>query len=451
MKPVVAVSGILDTKGKEIQYMAERIRLYGCDTLVIEFSLGKQIDEPWVDISLSRLLEEVGKKPEDIFSLSRGEAALVVTNAAAKLVGNLYKDGRIHGFISYCGGMGSSISSKVMQILPLGFPKILLSTMLHNSAEYIGEKDVAMMYPVTESGLNRVSRQILNTAAGIVAGGSKAYFSYTDEQSKPLVAVSMQGVTTPCAQYIMKRLDEDGEVDGMIFHANGEGGKTMEAMISEGYFSAVADTTLGECSAHLLGGINNAGPGRMSSAASNGIPQIMSPGSVDFSSFRNRGEMGDRLNSEIDDGIQGRRAHFHNTYCTICTVTPDEAYGLGMNFAKKLNCATAPVSFFIPMRGWSAYDIEKPDIKKGWAGPGAGPSWIPSEKNPRWSFRAERFTEGFLGNLKKDNQNIQVYQVDLHINDSDFNELMYCDLRDMLKGKWHKGKYEAGNKIKRIF
>ena len=109
MKPVVAVSGILDTKGKEIQYMAERIRLYGCDTLVIEFSLGKQIYEPWVDISLSRLLEEVGKKPEDIFSLSRGEAALVVTNAAAKLVGNLYKEGRIHGFISYCGGMGSSI------------------------------------------------------------------------------------------------------------------------------------------------------------------------------------------------------------------------------------------------------------------------------------------------------------------------------------------------------
>lgn len=451
MKPVVVVSGILDTKGKEIQYMAEKIRLYGCDTLVMEFSLGKQIDEPWVDISLSRLLGEIGKKPEDIFSLSRGEAALVVTNAAVKLVSNMYKEGRIQGFISYCGGMGSSISSKVMQILPLGFPKILLSTMLHNSAEYIGEKDIAMMYPVTESGLNRVSRQILNTAAGIVAGGAKAYFSYADEQSKPLVAVSMQGVTTPCAQYIMKRLDEDGEVDGMIFHANGEGGKTMEAMISEGYFSAVADTTLGECSAHLLGGINNAGPGRMSSAASNGIPQIMSPGSVDFSSFRNRGEMGDRLNGEIDGGVKGRKAHFHNTYCTICTVTPDEAYGLGMSFAKKLNCATAPVSFFIPMRGWSAYDIEKPDINKGWAGPGTGPSWIASEKNPRWSFRAERFIDGFLNNLKKDNQNIQVYQADFHINDPDFNELMYCDLRDMLKGNWLKGKYETGNKIKRIF
>lgn len=120
-----------------------------------------------------------------------------MTNAAVKLVSNMYKEGRIQGFISYCGGMGSSISSKVMQILPLGFPKILLSTMLHNSAEYIGEKDIAMMYPVTESGLNRVSRQILNTAAGIVAGGAKAYFSYADEQSKPLVAVSMQGLRLP--------------------------------------------------------------------------------------------------------------------------------------------------------------------------------------------------------------------------------------------------------------
>lgn len=451
MKPVVVVSGILNTKGKEIHYLAEKIRAYGCDTLVVELSLGKQVDEPWVDVNLTQLLKEVDKTPEDIFSLSRGEAALIVTSAVVKLIKKLHQEGNIHGMISYCGGMGSSISSKAMQVLPLGLPKILLSTMLHNAEEYTGSKDIAIIYPVTESGLNKVSKQILNTAAGIVAGGAKAYAAYSDEQAKPLVAVSMQGVTTPCAQHIMNRMNEDNEVEGMILHANGEGGRTMETMIEEGYFSAVADTTLGECSAHLLGGVNNAGPGRMSAAAITGIPQVMSPGSVDFSSFRNRGEMGERLNSEIDAGALGRKAHFHNTYCTICTITPQEAVGLGKNFAKKLNCATAPVSFFVPMRGWSAYDIESPSIEKGWAGPGAGPSWIPSKKNPRWSYRAEQFMDSFIGNLKKDNPNIQVYQVDMHINDPEFAELMYLDLKDMIHGVWEKGKYQQENKIKRIF
>lgn len=451
MKPVVVVSGILNTKGKELHYISEKIKEYGCDTLVVELSLGKELGESWVDVSLTQLLKEVDKEPGDIFALSRGEAALVVTGAARKLVGRLYEEGRIQGILSYCGGMGSSISSKVMQMLPLGFPKILLSTMLHNAEEYIGSKDIAILYPVTESGLNKVSRQILNTAAGIVAGGAKAWCSYTDEEARPLVAVSMQGVTTPCAQAMIAHMNEDHEVDGMILHANGEGGRTMETMIREGYFSAVADTTLGECSAHLLGGVNNAGPGRMSAAAATGIPQVMSPGSVDFSSFRNRGEMGDRLNGEIDAGIVGRKAHFHNTYCTICTITPQEAWTLGESFAKKMNCATAPISFFIPMRGWSAYDIEMPDREKGWAGPGSGPSWIPSREHPGWSFRAEQFTDGLLKHLKKDNQNIQVYEVDMHINEPAFAELMYRDLRDMLHGSWKKGKYEQQNKVRQIF
>ena len=276
--------------------------------IVIELSLGKEVKEPWIDITIRDLLRGVEKKPEDIFALSRGEAALIVTEAAVKNIELLQTEGKIQGIISYCGGMGSSISSKVMQTLPLGFPKILLSTMLHNAQEYIGSKDIAMMYPVTESGLNSVSRKILNTAAALIAGGAKGYMNYKPDQDKPLVAVSMQGVTTPCSQYIINRLKEDGEADGMIFHANGEGGKAMEDMLGEGYFAAAADVTLGECSAHLLGGVNNAGPGRMSGAALNGIPQVMAPGSVDFSSFRNRGEMGERLNHEIDTGVSGNIA-----------------------------------------------------------------------------------------------------------------------------------------------
>lgn len=451
MKPTVAVMGILDTKGKEIQYLAEKIKQYDCNVLIIEMSLGKEVKEPWIDISIKELLKEANKKPEDIFALSRGEAALIVTNAAVKRIEKLQKEGKIQGVISYCGGMGSSIASKVMQILPLGFPKILLSTMLHNAQEYIGSKDIAIMYPVTESGLNSVSKKILNAAAGMIAGGAKGYLAYVPDQDKPLVAVSMQGVTTPCSQYIINRLKQDGEADGMIFHANGEGGKAMEDMINSGYFAAAADITLGECSAHLLGGVNNAGPGRMSSAALNGVPQVMAPGSVDFSSFRNRGEMGERLNNEIDEGVEGRKAHFHNTYCTICTITSEEAYGLGINFAKKLNFAKAPVTFFIPMKGWSAYDIEAPDIEKGWSGPGSGPAWIPSEKHSGWSYRAEKFTESFIKSLDKSNENIQVYQADLHLNNREFAELIYKELRDILHGCRVKGKYEKENVVKRIF
>ncbi len=451
MKPIVVVAGIMDTKGKELLYIRDRVRVMGCDTLMIELSLGKEVKADWIDVHISDLLRGVDKTPSDIFAMTRGDAAKVVTEAAIKYITRLQKSGKMHALIAYCGGMGSSIVAPVMQTLPYGMPKILLSTMVHCAEQYLANKDIAMLYSVTEAGLNHISRQILNTAAGVVAGGAKAYVDFKDEDAKPLIAVTMQGVTTPCAERVMSHIAQSNEYDGMIIHANGEGGRTLEYMAKEGCFRAMAEITLGEMSANLLHGINDAGPDRLNSAIACGIPQVLAPGSVDFSSFRNRDAMAPRLLEEEKAGVLGRRTHYHNTNCTVCTITPDEAYGQGKTIADKLNKAKDTVCILVPMRGWSAYDISAPDIKRGWAGPGSGPSWVPNPEHPEWSLRAEYFINGFMSAIDKSNKHVEMYRVDMHINQPEFADLFYLALHSILDGRYEKGSLANGKIVEKLF
>lgn len=296
-----------------------------------------------------------------------------------------------------------------------------------------------------------VSRQILNTAAGVVAGGAKAYVDFKDEDAKPLIAVTMQGVTTPCAERVVSHIAQSNEYDGMIIHANGEGGRTLEYMAKEGCFRAMAEITLGEMSANLLHGINDAGPDRLNSAIACGIPQVLAPGSVDFSSFRNRDAMAPRLLEEEKAGVLGRRTHYHNTNCTVCTITPDEAYGQGKTIADKLNKAKDTVCILVPMRGWSAYDISAPDIKRGWAGPGSGPSWVPNPEHPEWSLRAEYFINGFMSAIDKSNKHVEMYRVDMHINQPEFADLFYLALHSILDGRYEKGSLANGKIVEKLF
>ena len=144
MKPIVVVAGIMDTKGKELLYIRDRVRVMGCDTLMIELSLGKEVKADWIDVHISDLLRGVDKTPSDIFAMTRGDAAKVVTEAAIKYITRLQKSGKMHALIAYCGGMGSSIVAPVMQTLPYGMPKILHSTMVHCAEQYLANKDVEM-------------------------------------------------------------------------------------------------------------------------------------------------------------------------------------------------------------------------------------------------------------------------------------------------------------------
>lgn len=438
----------MDTKGKELHLISERIKEFGCDTVVMEFSLGKEVKENWINISIAELLAGIGKTPADIFPLTRGEAAEIVTEAGIKKIREMKEKNLVHGMIAYCGGMGSSIAAPVMRALPYGMPKILLSTMIHNVSEYIGAKDLTFMYSVTESGLNTVSRGILNSAAGLVAGGAKAYFDYRSTENKPLVAVTMQGVTTPCSQRVVDHLSKDGKADGMIIHANGEGGKTLEYMIDEGCFAAVADITLGELSANMLHGINDAGKERLSAATSKGIPQLLVPGSVDFSSFKNRDAMAPWLLEEEKAGVVGRKTHFHNTFCTVCTITPEEGYRQGQLIARKISRATRSVCVVVPMRGWSAYDIAEPDIKKGWAGPGHGPSWVSAPDKPEWSLRAIEFIDGFMNAVEKGNKAIELYTVDRHINDPEFADIVYQVLKEIMSEDYVRNNHVSAELVK---
>lgn len=450
MKPVVAVTGVMNTKGTELHFISEQIKKQGCDTLVIELSLGKQVNEDWIDIPLSEVLKETGAKPEEIFAMTRGAASKIVTEAGKKLFTRLQKEGKIQGIIAFCGGVGSAMVSPIMQAMPFGFPKLLLSTVLRNAMQYIGSKDISLMYPVSESGLNGVTKRILSTAAGSIAGGAKMYSEYVPDADKPLVAVTMQGVTTPCAQSVVNHVDNWGQELGMIIHATGAGGMALEDMIREGYFKGVIDVTLGEMMGNMLGGVCDCGPNRLEAACECGVPQVLAPGSLDFGVFRNAEAIPEYKRNECADGIPGRAIYFHNTNSTVLCATLDETFEMGRIIGTKLSNAKEKTSMCIPMRGFSGYDMEGTNIDWGWAGPQKAPSWIPSEEHHGWSKRAEVFIKGLLDTLDRSNTNIDLYQVDMHINDPCFAELLAGLMDKMLHGGWVVGCEDNGTTILQV-
>ncbi len=436
-KPNILVAGILDTKGQEIKFLAERVKAAGGSPIVLELSVGREVG--WADISISTVLQEVGKTTDEVFSLDRSKASDIIVEGAKKLAARLLDDGKLNGMIAYGGSMGASMATSVMRSLPIGVPKLMLTTMASGDVSpYVGTRDICMMYPIAEAGLNKVTRTILNNAAAAVVGMSTPpEMEVTDE--RPLIGCMMFGVTTPCVLRASHYFETKG-YDVLINHAVGSGGRSLEELIRDGYIVGVLDITTHEIADFLLGGVLSAGIDRLTAAGEMGIPQVIAPGGLDLINFGPKDTVPERLLKETDQ--PGRGLYVHNPTVTCIGVSTDETYRIGEHIAEKLNAAKGPTAICIPLRGWGACDMPVPNKDLGWAGPGPGPVWAPDPDHPEWSLRAGYFVSALRKVIDKDEPNLDVLLVDKHLNEPEFSDLMSELLEEMLTGRWKKGSHQ---------
>lgn len=436
MKPKIIVTGILDTKGNELKYLAEQVAAAGGDPTILELSIGKEVG--WADISMTDLLAIAGETQEQYDQLNREQRFEVISKAAIKKVSNMMAAGQVDGIVSYGGSMGASLASLIMQNMPIGTAKMMLTTMASGDARpYIGTKDICLMYPIAEAGLNTLTKRILTNAAyGIVGMASAPPLDAAED--KPLIGCMMFGVTTPTVLRASKHMEDQG-YDVIINHAIGTGGMSMEQMIDDGYIKGLLDITTHEIADEMLGGVLSAGPDRMTAAGRKGIPQVIAPGGLDLINFGPKNTIPEHY---MEQTKTVRGLYEHNPNVTCVSILPEEAYAIALEMATKLNAAKGPTAICVPMRGWGACDT-----RTGWANNTAGPTWVGDPDKPEWSLRSKRFVEGLQEKLDLSKPNVELLIVDCEMNDPEFADLMSGILVDMLNGRWEKGQHNSSKGV----
>jgi uncharacterized protein (UPF0261 family) len=279
----------------------------------------------------------------------RGRAVTAMGRGLAALLPKLMAERRIQAALCIGGSGGTSIGATAFQALPVGFPKLIVSTVASGRIDqYVGTKDIMMMPSVVDvEGLNRISIPILSNAAAATAGMANARAPEVD--TKPLIAVTMFGVTTACVKAASKVLEAAG-FEAVTFHAVGTGGKAMETLIADGFFAGVLDVTTTEWCDEIAGGVFSAGPTRLDAAGSKGVPQVVCPGALDMVNFGPR--------ETVPPQFANRKFYIHNPQVTLMRTSVEENRELGRIIAKKLNASTGPTTLCLPLRGVSAIDAE---------------------------------------------------------------------------------------------
>jgi uncharacterized protein (UPF0261 family) len=303
------------------------------------------------DITRQEVAEAAGVDVEELASKrNRGAALEAMGRGAAEIGRRLHEDGRLDALAGLGGTGGTAIVTCAMRRLPVGVPKLILSTVASGDTRpYVGASDVAMMYSVVDiAGINRISANVLTNAAGAIAGMAKASMPpFAD--TRPIVGASMFGVTTPCVTAARERLEELG-YEVLVFHQTGIGGRSMEELMKAGFITAALDVTTTELCDALAGGVWPAGQDRLEVAGRLGLPQVVSLGALDMV---NVGPM-----ETLPERFRDRRLYEHSPAMTLARTTPDECVELGRTIASKLNSAVGPTALFIPTRGVSLISTE---------------------------------------------------------------------------------------------
>lgn len=345
----IAVLGTLDSKGAEHAFVADRIRERGHEVLLIDVGTGA---DPEITPDFNRF-QVAAAADLDLHPLierqDRGECVVAMSGAAPVLVAKLAQEGRIDAIISLGGGGGTALATAAMRVLPLGFPKLMVSTLASgNTAHYIGETDIVMMPSIVDvQGLNRVSKGVFARAAGAICGMVEAKVDEAD--AKPLIVCSMFGNTTDCIDFATPIFEAAG-YEVLVFHATGTGGRTMEKLIESGGVAGVFDITTTEWADELCGGTLSAGPTRLEAAGKAGVPAVVAPGCLDMANFGER--------ESVPSKFEGRNFYIHNPQVTLMRTTADECAQLGRILADKVNAYTSPVEIFIPKGGISVISRE---------------------------------------------------------------------------------------------
>ena len=390
----VVLVGTLDTKGREYGFLRDRLGEHGVETVLVDAGI---LGEPKVEPDVTR--EEVARAAgADAGELARagdrGAAVAAMARGAGEVVKRLHAEGRLDGVLGLGGSGGSSLVTSAMRELPVGVPKLMVSTVASGDTRpYVGESDVTMMYSVVDiAGINQISARILSNAAAAIAGMAQADIPEAGEE-KPLVGATMFGVTTPAVDAARERLEELG-YEVLVFHATGAGGRSMEALVRDGFITASLDITTTELADELVGGVLSAGPDRLEAAGSLGIPQVVSLGALDMVNFGPE--------DTIPKKFEGRNFYVHNPTVTLMRTTLEENAELGRRIARKLNAARGPVTLFVPLGGVSLIDTE------------GQPFYDPKADRALFDALRENLDEGV----------VEVREMETHVNDPAFARAM---------------------------
>ena len=344
----------LDTKGVEAGWIRESLMRQGHRvTLVDVGSSGDPQVDP--DIDRAMVFEVAGTSWSVVRSdQDRGEAVAAAARGVAQLIRQHADQGLVEGVLSIGGSAGTSIGTSAMRALPLGIPKVMVSTMASGQVRpYVADKDLCMINSVVDiAGINRVSRIVLSQAADAMSGmvnGRKQVFAEASPTEKPLVAASMFGVTTPCVQVARGVLEQAG-YEVLIFHATGTGGQAMESLIREGLIAGVLDITTTELADELVGGVLTAGPGRLTAASELGVPQVISVGALDMVNFGSP--------ETVPQKFADRLFYQHNPVVTLMRTSVSECRQLGKEVGRKVAMSNGPAEVLFPRQGVSAIDAE---------------------------------------------------------------------------------------------
>jgi uncharacterized protein (UPF0261 family) len=338
--------GSLDTKGAEIEFLRARVLAEGGHPLVIDTGV---LGRPTIacDIDRETVARAGGSSLEELaLGGDKARALVVMADGASRLLQDYLKRSEIGGILSAGGSRGTALGTRVMQSLPVGVPKLMVSTMasgLNPFGPYVGTKDITLMYSVADvQGVNAVTRPIFTNAAAAIAGMSRAGAAL-EKSGRTVLAASMLGVTTDLVGQIQGLMEPEG-CEVIAFHANGPGGQAMEEMIAGGLVEGVFDVTPGELTQWVAGSPYSAGPERMQAAGRKGIPQVAAPGGVDFIIEGPR--------ETLPSKYAGRKWMVHTPTITLVRTAPDEMAAVAKLVAERLSRAARPGSSFLQAFGW---------------------------------------------------------------------------------------------------
>lgn len=345
----IAIVGTFDSKGEEFAYLKEIIEGLGLRTYTIHTGVFEPNFVP--DVSNAEVAREAGEDMDQLAEKrDRAWAIEAMSKGIRKLVPRLYQQGKFDGIISLGGTGGTSLATSAMQALPIGVPKVMVSTVASgNTSPYVGTSDIMMIPSIVDvAGLNSISTKIFHHAAFAIAGMLK-FEMVKKIPEKPLIAATMFGVTTPCVTAAREYLEARG-YEVLVFHATGIGGRTMESLIEAGFIKGVLDLTTTEWVDEIVGGILNGGPHRLEAAAKHQIPQVVSVGALDMCNFGSY--------DTVPQKFANRNLYKHNPSTTLMRTTKEENIAVGSKIAEKLNMAKGKTVLMLPLKGVSMIDVE---------------------------------------------------------------------------------------------
>ena len=412
----VALVGTLDTKGPDYAFLAARLRAAGVEVVTVDAGTGAPVGLV-PDIDGDTVAAAAGTSRAELRAAGdRGRAVTEMGRGAAAVIADLTARGQADGVLAAGGSGGSSIAAQAFAALPVGFPKLLVSTMASGDVSpYVGSRDVAVMYSVVDvAGINRISRLVLGNAAAAMAGMVTARERAVPEPTgpeaddRPLVAASMFGVTTPAVETARARLTELG-YEVLVFHATGAGGRALEALAEARLVSGVLDLTTTELADDLVGGVLSAGPDRLTAAGAAGLPQVIAPGALDMVNFG--------APDTVPAAFSGRLFFEHNPTVTLMRTTPAEMAELGARVGRKAAAARGPTVVFWPDRGVSALDADGQPFRDAVA-----------DEACRAALDLELSAAG-----------LSLHRVDAHLNDPVFATAMADRLHQLITGQMNTG------------